>query len=181
MRGAAVASQGSMIALLKSLADIALLRKDPSGLPSSWASVAIFVLAYASADILVALAASIEPVLARTALDLALTLPFFWLLLALTRRSHRFRQTINAALGVYVLLSPIVVALLLLRIPAGKNYALALLITASYTIFMIWYLLIVGHILRSALDTGLVTGFAVAVTWMVATIAITHGVFGAPT
>jgi hypothetical protein len=170
-----------MIALLKSLADIALLRKDPSGLPSSWASVAIFVLAYASADILVARAASLEPVLARTALDLALTLPFFWLLLAITRRSHRFQQTINAALGIYVLLSPIVIVLLLLRVPARSNYALTLLVTASYTIFMIWYLLIVGHILRSALDTGLVTGFAVAVTWMVATIAISQSVFGAPT
>jgi hypothetical protein len=169
-----------MIELLKSLADIALLRRDPSALPSSWASVALFVLAYASADFLVARAARMEPVIGRTALDLALTLPFFWLLLAITRRSHRFPQTVNAALGIYVLLSPVVVALLLLRIPAGSNYALTLLITASNAVFMIWYLLIVGHILRSALDTGLVTGFAVAVAWTVGTIAISQALFGAP-
>ena len=43
---------------------------------------------------------------------------------------------------------------------------------------MIWYLLIVGHILRSALDTGLVTGFAIAVTWLVATVAISRSLFG---
>jgi hypothetical protein len=53
------------------------------------------------------------------------------------------------------------------------------MVNASYALFVIWYLLIVGHILRSALDTGLVTGFAIAVTWTVTTIAISRSVFGA--
>jgi hypothetical protein len=43
---------------------------------------------------------------------------------------------------------------------------------------MIWYLLILGHILRSALDTGLVTGFAIAVAWLVASVAISRSLFG---
>jgi hypothetical protein len=170
-----------MPGLVKSLADIALLRGDPSGLPSSWASVAVFVLAYAVADVVVAGTGGVQPVLARTAADLALTLPFYWLLLAITRRTHRFPQTINAALGVYVLLAPVIIALLLLRNPARSNDALLLLIRASFTAFMIWYLLIVGHILRSALDTGLVTGFAIAVTWLVVTVAISRSLFGAAT
>ncbi|HEU5468574.1 MAG TPA: hypothetical protein VFU77_04650 [Steroidobacteraceae bacterium] len=169
-----------MTGLVRALADIALLRRDPSGLPSSWPSIAVFVLVYASADVAVARVAGIQPVLARTAADLALTLPFFWLLLAFTRRAHRFPQTINAVLGVYVLLAPIVILLLLLRLPARSNAALSLLVTASYTVFVIWYLLVVGHILRSALDTGLVTGFAIAVTWLVASIALSQSLFGAP-
>jgi hypothetical protein len=170
-----------MAGLVKSLADIALLRGDPSGLPSSRASVAVFVLAYAVADVVVASTGSIQPVLARTAVDLALTLPFFWLLLAITRRTHRFPQTVNAALGVYVLLAPVIILLLLLRNPARTSQALSLLVTASFTVFMVWYLLIVGHILRSALDTGLVTGFAIAVTWLVVTVAISRSLFGAAT
>lgn len=170
-----------MAGLVKSLADIALLRGDPSGLPSSWASVAVFVLAYAVADVVVASTGSIQPILARTAVDLALTLPFFWLLLAITRRTHRFPQTVNAALGVYVLLAPVIILLLLLRNPARTNQAASLLVTASFTVFMVWYLLIVGHILRSALDTGLVTGFAIAVTWLVVTVAISRSLFGAAT
>jgi hypothetical protein len=112
--------------------------------------------------------------------DLALTLTFFWLLLALTRRTHRFPQTINAALGVYVILAPIVIVLLLLRFPAQSNSALSVLVTAGYVVFTVWYLLVVGHILRSALDTGLVTGFAIAVTWLVASIAISRTLFGGP-
>lgn len=170
-----------MAGLVKSLADIALLRGDPSALPSSWVSVAVFVLAYAVADVVVASTGGIQPVLARTAVDLALTLPFFWLLLAITRRTHRFPQTVNAALGVYVLLAPVIILLLLLRNPARTSQALSLLVTASFTVFMVWYLLIVGHILRSALDTGLVTGFAIAVTWLVVTVAISRSLFGAAT
>jgi hypothetical protein len=171
-----------MTGLLYSLTQIALLRKGPGGLPSSAASVVVFVLAYALADALVGRIAGFETVLPRTALDLALTLPFFWLLLALTRRSHRFPQTLNAALGVYVLLTPVIaLLLLLLRLPDKSGQALEVIINASYTLFVIWYLLIVGHILRSALDTGLVTGFAIAVTWTVATIAISRSVFGAAT
>jgi hypothetical protein len=167
-----------MTGLLRSLADIALLRRDPSGLPSSWPSVAAFVIAYAAVDLVIARVGRIEAAVGRTALDLGITLPFFWVLLALTRRTHRFPQTVNAALGVYVLLSPVILMLLLLRSPGEAGDGLALLVTASYTAFMIWYLLIVGHILRSALDTGLVTGFAIAVAWLVAGIAISRRLFG---
>ena len=168
-----------MTRLLRTLFEIATLRGDPSGLPSSVASVAVFALAYALADALVGRIAGFGSVLPRTALDLALTLPFFWLLLALTRRTHRFAQTINAALGVYVLLAPMIALLLLLRLPVRSGPALGVFVNAGYTLFVIWYLLIVGHILRSALDTGLVTGFAIAVTWTVVTIAISRSVFGA--
>jgi hypothetical protein len=162
------------------LFQIALLRQDPSVLPSSAASVVAFVIAYALADACVGRLAGFGSVLPRTILDLALTLTFFWLLLTLTRRAHRFPQTVNAALGVYVLLTPVIaLLLLLLRLPDRESQALAVIVNASYTLFVIWYLLIVGHVLRSALETGLVTGFAIAVTWTVATIAVSRSVFGA--
>jgi len=169
-----------MAGLPSALFQIALLRKDPSGLPSSAASVVVFVIAYALADAVVGRVAGFESVLPRTALDLSLTVPFFWLLLALTRRTHRFPQTLNAALGVYVLLAPVItLLLLLLKLPDRSGQGIAVLVNASYTLFVVWYLLIVGHILRSALDTGLVTGFAIAVTWTIATIAVSRSVFGA--
>ncbi len=159
---------------------IALLRKDPSDLPSSAASVVVFVLAYAWPTPSSAAWPASSRSCRAPALDLGLTLPFFWLLLALTRRTHRFPQTLNAALGVYVLLTPVIaLLLLLLRLPGESSRAIGVIVNASYTLFVIWYLLIVGHVLRSALDTGLVTGFAIAVTWTIATIAISRSVFGA--
>ena len=167
-----------MNGLVRSLADIALLRGDPSGLPSSWPSIAAFIVAYAAADFIVARIGHVQPVVARTVVDLALTLPFLWLLLSIARRSHRFPQTVNASLGVYVLLSPVIVVLLLLRNAARSSEPVSLLIEAGFTAFMIWYLLILGHILRSALDTGLVTGFAIAVAWLVVSVAISRSLFG---
>ena len=166
-----------MIRLLNALFQIALLRRDPSDMPSSAASVVVFVLAYALADAAVASVAGFEPVLPRTALELAVTLPFYWLLLAITRRTHRLPQTLNAALGIYVLLAP-AIALLLLLLPDQAGQPVGVLVNAGYTLFVIWYLVIIGRILRSALDTGLVTGFAIAVTWAIATIAVSQTVFG---
>jgi hypothetical protein len=47
-------------------------------------------------------------------------------------------------------------------------------------LIVVWFLLVVGHVLRSALDTGLVTGFAIAVAWTLAGVALSQAVFGAP-
>ncbi len=167
-----------MKGLLNSLIQIALLRRDPGVLPASWAWVAVFALGYAFTNVVMAYVDDSDRILARTAADLVLSLAFFWLLLALTRRAHRFPQTVNAVLGVYTLLAPAMILLLLMRGPSKSHYAVWLLTTAGSTLITIWYLLIVGHILKSALDTGLVTGFAIAVTWAVASLAVAQSLFG---
>jgi hypothetical protein len=146
-----------MTGLLNSLAQIALLRRDPSSLPSSAASVAVFVLLYAAVDVVIILFDHNFRVVART---------------------HRYPQTVIAAFGAYVLLSPAMVILLLLRVPAESNEGIAFLATAGSVLLVIWYLLIVGHILRCALDTGLVTGFAIALAWTLASIALSQSLFG---
>ena len=161
------------------MSQIALLRKDPSVLPSSWAWVALLALGYAATNAVMAWLDDSDRIFARTAVDLVLSLAFFWLLLALTRRTHRFQQVVNAVLGVYVLLAPAMTVLLLMRGPSKANYAIWLLTTAGSTLITIWYLLIVGHILKCALDTGLVTGFAIAVTWAIASLAVAQSLFGA--
>ena len=172
------ASRPRMTGLLNSLAQIALLRRDPSGLPSSAAWVAVFVLLYAAVDVVIILLDHNFRVVARTALDVAFSLAFLGLPLLVTRRTHRYPQTVIAAFGAYVLLSPAMVILLLLRVPAESNEGIAFLATSGSVLLVIWYLLIVGHILRCALDTGLVTGFAIALAWTLASIALSQSLFG---
>jgi hypothetical protein len=164
-----------MTGLLNSLTQIALLRKDPGGLPSSAASVVVFTLAYVAADVLIGQAGHFRAVLPRSGLELALTLPFFWLLLALTRRTHRFAQTVNATFGVYVLAAPLLAMLLL---PMRMSGPFTLLATAVYTGIAIWYILVVGYVFKCALDTQLVTGFAIAVAWILGTRAVSNVFFG---
>lgn len=167
--------------LPSSLAQIALLRKDPGILPASFLLSALLALSYAGANAVLAWMDQAERILARTALDLGITLAFFGLLLALTRRSHRLAQTLSAVFGTFVLLSPAMAILLLMRGPAKTNYGVWLLANAGSVVITIWYLLIVGYTLKCALDTGLVTGFAVAVTWAIAGIAIAQTLFPAAT
>jgi hypothetical protein len=168
-----------MNALLRLLGQIALLRKDPSVLPASYAWVLVFAVGYFVANVLMARVDNTDRILARTAFDLALTVAFFWLLLAVMRRAHRFPQAISAVFGIYLLFAPVMIGLLLLRGPSQVNYGIWVLTTAGSTIVMIWYLLAVGHVLRAALDTGLVTGFAIAVTWAIASVVLAQSLFGA--
>ena len=169
-----------MTGLLSSLTQIALLRKDPGSLPSSAASVALFILLFAATDLVVIWLDVNDRLVARTILDIAFDLSFFGVLLVLTGRMHRYAQTMIAIFGTDLLVTPAVIALLLLRAPAKSNYAVALFSTASTVLVVVWYLLIIGHVLRSALDTGLVTGFAIAVTWWFAAHALSLAFFGAP-
>jgi hypothetical protein len=167
-----------MTGLLSELLQIATLRRSPANLPSSWASVAAFVLLYAAVDVMIILLDDGYRVVARTVLDVAISLAVVGFLLAVTGRLHRLPQTLVAVYGAYVLLSPAMAALLLARLPARSNEAIALFATAGSVLVVLWYLLIVGHVLRSALDTGLATGFAIAVTWTVASVALSQTIFG---
>lgn len=166
-----------MTRLPLSLAQIALLRKDPGILPASFLLSALLALGYAGANAVLAWVDQAERILVRTAVDLGLTLAFFWMLLVLTRRSHRLPQTLSAVCGTYLLLAPAMAVLILMRGPAKTNYGVWLLTSAGSTVITIWYLLIVGYVVKCALDTGLVTGFAIAVTWVLASLAIAQNLF----
>ncbi len=170
-----------MTRLLSELVQIATLRKSPAGLPWTWASVAVFVLLYAAVDVMIILLDDGYRVAARTLLDVAFSLGFVGFLLAVTGRLSRMPQTLVALFGAYVLLSPAMAVLLLAQAPAKSHAGVALFATAGSVLLVVWYLLIVGHVLRSALDTGLVTGFAIAVAWTLASIALSQALFGSAT
>jgi hypothetical protein len=169
-----------MTGLPSLLTQIAMLRKDPSDLPSSWAVVAVFALLYAAIDVAILALDGGYRVAARTALDVAFAFAFIGLVLGVAGRLHRLPQTVIAIFGAYVLLSPAVIAMFLLRGPARSNGAIQLFTEAASVLIVVWFLLVVGHVLRSALDTGLVTGFAIAVAWTLAGVALSQAVFGAP-
>lgn len=164
--------------LLSSLVQIALLRKDPSVLP---ASLVLLVPLGAAFTVASALQSWIlhgnDHLVGRTALDLGLTLAIFWLLLAATNHGHRFRQTISAVFGTSVLVTPFAIALLLLQATASSGYVLKFFAWTGSVIIIIWYILIVAHILRSAIQIGFVTSIAIPLTWLVAGDALLKWLF----
>ena len=167
-----------MTEVLISLVEIARLRRDPSVLPASIVLLAIMAAAYAGSSALQSwLLYSNDRLLARTAADLGLTLATFWLVLAVTRRLYRYRQTMNAVLGTSVLLTPLLVLLIALQQPAGMYYPIKLAAWAASIAVIVWYTLIVGHILRSALEIGFVTSIAIAITTVIAGNAVLGKLF----
>lgn len=167
-----------MIQVLRSLIDIALLRRDPGELPASIVLLVLTGACYAATSALQSfMLHGGDRLFARTALDLGLALALFWVLLAVTRRGHRYRQTMIAVFGTSVIMTPFVVGLLLLQQPALSNYAIKWLAWAGSVAVIVWYTLVVGHILRSALEIGFVTSIAIALTWLIAGDALLRRVF----
>ena len=162
-----------MIQVLISLVDIARLRRDPGALPHSIVLLVIMAIAYAGSSAVQSwLLHEDDRLLARTAADLGLTLAIFWLVLAVTRRLYRYRQTMNALLGTSVLLTPLLMLLIAMQQPAEIYYPIKLLAWAGSIAVIIWYTLIVGHILRSALEVGFVTSIAIAITSVIASNSV---------
>jgi len=167
-----------MQALLKAFWDIALWRRDPSHLPDSWALVLLAGGAYAALSAVQSwMIYGMDALLLRTAADVGLSCLLVWLLLAAARRRHRFNQTVSAVLGTGALLSPFVIMLLMLGEPSGSNYPLALFVWAGSVAVILWYTFVLGYIVRAALDTGLFTGTALAVCYLVASAAILSQLF----
>ncbi len=164
--------------LLSSLVQIALLRKDPSVLPASVVLVVLGGAAFVAASALQSwILHGNDRLAGRTALDLGLTVAWFWFLLGVTRHRIRLNQTLSAVFGTTVLMTPFAIGLLLIQAPTTESYGIKLLAWAGSIVVIVWYVLIVGHIVRSALETGFVTGIAIALTWLIVGDALLKRLF----
>ena len=166
-----------MTQVLISLVEIVRMRRDPSALPASIVLFVIMAVAYAASSALQSWLLHDDQLLARTLADLGLLLAIFWLVLALTRRLYRYRQTMNAVLGVSVLLTPILMLLIALQQPAEMYYPVKLVAWAGSIGVIVWYTLIIGHILRSALEVGFVTSIAIAIATVILANAVLNQLF----
>ena len=164
--------------LLSSLVQIALLRKDPSILPASSVLVVLTGTAFAVASAVQSwILHGNDRLVGRTIFDLGLTIAIFWVLLTVTRHGNRFRQTMSAVFGATVLMTPFAVGLLIIQSPQTASYAVKFLAWTGSVIVIVWYILILAHILRSAIHVGFVTSIAVSLTWLVAGDALLKWLF----
>jgi hypothetical protein len=169
-----------MTQVLISLVEIARLRRDPSALPASIVLLVLTAAAYAGSSAMQSwMLYKGDHLLARTAADLGMTLAMFWILLAASRRMHRYRQTMSAVFGATVLLTPLILMLFGLRQQAAANETIELLVGIASIGVIVWYVLIIGHILRGALEIGFVTGIALALTFVLASDAVQTRLFPA--
>jgi len=154
--------------LLRVFWDIALFRRGPRDVPASRLLLAVAAAGYVATSAVQSLLLFGPPLaVERGFADLALTVAVFWTALALRRRGYRFLQTLTAMLGTGTLLSLPMIAMLIVRREVADAAAVALLLSVASVPLLVWYLFVVGHIVRHALEVPLFTGMAVAMTYIV--------------
>lgn len=166
-----------MQSLFRVFYDIALWRRGPRDAPASFDALVLVAILYVAASAVQSYIVGdgkldLADALYVGAADLGLTVATFVVTLAVTRRLHRLRQTLTAALGALTLLALPMIALLLVGEQVADSKPLSFLLALASLPLVGWYVFVVAHVVRSALDAPLVTGMAVALTYAVLNYAV---------
>jgi hypothetical protein len=179
-----------MLALFKVFVDIVLWRKGPQDLPASALLLVLTLLAHFALNLSLGGAADVmladvknrptAPLLARTLLDLAFSLLWIWLLLALFRRKDRYWQSATAFLGAGIVLLPFVNVANLLVLRMDESNPLAWPAVLAFLALLIWYVLVVAHILRSSLEIRLLPAIVLTFLYGLSEYFVVLRLLGAP-
>jgi hypothetical protein len=166
-----------MNALLKYFLDLCLLRAAPQDLPVSQTLLALTIAANLLTSLLLSLSMRLDtaPTLLQSALEILLLLGLLRLVLNLSGRGARFMQSASAAMGASALLA--VVAVPVVSLAGSESGDLALLAGLSMLGLLIWNVLVLGHILRHALEIRLGQGVMGALAYTFATYALMGALF----
>ena len=154
---------------LKVFLDIVLWRRGPQDLPSSGLLVAATLVAYELVTLLqIALfGVNSAELILFLVIDPLLLMGGLWLVLKLYGHSGRWPQAAAAVLGCTALMGLVLTLPMLLfdgaRAAADPPPSLALLAICS----IIAFILVVGRIIQQATDSNLLTGTALATTYVV--------------
>jgi hypothetical protein len=163
-----------MTRLVKAFLDIALWRKTPAALPASTFLLALVAIAAALVE---ALGDELQPhprhsLLLRMAFSVIVPLCFTWVVLALTKRRQRFLQTGSAVLGVDVLAGVVLYPLDAAIQMVGENRPWAVPLGVALLAGYVSYMVAGANIWRAALDSGVIVGGAVSVSYFLAQILL---------
>lgn len=162
-----------MIAIVRTCWQICLLRQGPQVFPRSWMLFVILLLVYMATDVILFVAQGLRGLvlLPELLLDTALLLAFFALVLTIWQKLNRFNQTLSALLGsgsiIMLVAVPLSLLATLLPVSAGTQVVGVLL-----WVILAWNVLVMGHILRHALNTWLTLAIIIAGTYVVLNLAM---------
>jgi hypothetical protein len=164
-------------ALAQFFIDLCLLRRNPQDLP---ASAALFGLVLAVALLgglllSVSAGASLVAGLGQTLLDLLLMLGALHLVLKALNKRARYLQTATALVGADAVIGFVALLPVSLARPAvdgAEPSGGVLLAGLLFLALLAWSVLVVGHILRHALDLTLAQGVVIAIAFDVASFVV---------
>ncbi len=155
--------------LLRFFLDLCLLKAAPQDAPASQGLLGLTLVAY----VLVGLAAGVRVLggagsaLSASLVDALVLLATIWVALQLRGRSARFAQTATALLGSGALLTALALPLQpLAGADTDGGSGLVQLAGILGIGLMIWIQIVIGHILRHALEVPLIMGVLLAIAYM---------------
>ncbi len=168
-----------MLKLFNFFVDICLLRRAPQDLSASGALFVIVVLisvavgAVGVSDVIPGLAA-----IAAAMLDAVIAMVLLRLALMLKNHSGRFIQTATALFGSSIIMGLIALPL---QLAVGDDpQVVTPFVSVAYLLLLIWMQVIIGHILRHALDVSMMLGVGLALTYSVVSGVIIQSLFLPP-
>ncbi len=170
-----------MLTILKSFLALCLLRMRPQDLPAVPALAVYAVVCYVAAGLLVAVQyISYAGAFGLVLLHALLFGFLIWLLLWIRLMLNRFLQTFTALFGASAVLDLVSVPLVIWQQSMNSGDEMMTMgIVAALLLWawMFWSLLVIGHILRHAIDTILPIGVLLALLYMFITFSVTRSVF----
>ena len=157
---------------------VCLHKAGPADLPAKPGFLGLVLAGYVLVDILIS-RINFTPgiAVAVSLLDALLLATFVQLVLRIRAKPERFNQTLAAMAGTGLLLGllavPVIQGLSAAQLADQAASGLALLWLA----ILIWSLLILGHILRHALEVKLATGIGIGVLYSLLSVMIVRSLF----
>lgn len=180
-----------MLTLLKVFIDITLWRKGPQHLPASGLLLALTVAVYfvwsvALGSLAELLVADVKdrpqyPLVANVVLEIAITLVWWWLVLAMFKRTERFWQSAAALVGTDIVISPIAIGTGVVMLRVGQASPLALPAGLLFVAAVVWQVLVIAHILRNALEITLFPAIVLTLLYSVVAFFIAWRLLAVPT
>lgn len=166
-----------MIRLLLRFFDICLLRLAPQDMPCSSFLLGLSAIMYAALAFCAALLSlPVLPALMLAALDVALVAGLLWILLWIRDLLNRLPQTLIALYGSGTVMQLIAIPAVVWQATAAaapvQDVAAILL-----WLWLLWHLLIIGHVLRHAIDTILPLGMLLALLYLFVSFSVTRTIF----
>ena len=163
-----------MKTLLLAFFDICRLRKAPQDIPASPQLLALSLTAYALLSCLLqGLSEPVDLAVSSALLEIAVLMLFVQFLLLLKGRPARWMQTVTALAGAGIILSLIALPLYLFAgvgsgAAPGLNLGLTLLLMLAG-----WGVVVMGHVLRHALETHPALAFMLALVYLILLLYLT--------
>lgn len=155
-----------------------MLRRAPQDLPASASlfliviTLSVIVGAIGVSDVIPGFAA-----LAASMLDAVIIMILLRLVLMIKSFSERFLQTATALFGSSTILGLIALPLQLIVGDGSSEQAIAPMLSLAYLVLLVWVQIVIGHILRHALNVPLMLGVGLALTYSVLSGIIIQSIF----